>query len=49
VAAVKGVVSAVDPLPIVANGSTGYNVVVRVTSELPARVLSGMTADVALR
>jgi hypothetical protein len=45
---VKGVVSAVDPLPVVSNGSVGYNVVVRVTSELPVSVLSGMTADVAL-
>jgi multidrug resistance efflux pump len=49
VTAVQGVVSAIDPLPVVANGSTGYNVVVRVSRELPVAVLSGMTADVALR
>ena len=48
VTAVRGVVFAVDPLPVVSNGSTGYNVVVRVTSELPVSVLSGMTADVVL-
>lgn len=45
---VRGVVSAIQPLPVVTNGSTGYNVVVRVTSGLPVSVLSGMTADVAL-
>jgi macrolide-specific efflux system membrane fusion protein len=49
VTTVKGVVSAIDPLPVVAGGSTGYNVVVRVTGALPASVLSGMSADVALR
>jgi len=48
VTGVRGVVSAIDPLPVVSNGSTGYNVVVRVTSGLPVSVLSGMTADVAL-